>query len=58
MVIRFMGFAGTIFDKSLHSAGDGKLIALANGFHKKSQRTPKIKIIKALKIMEEYKNEK
>lgn len=37
---------------------EGRLIVLANGFHKKSQKTPKTEIIKALKIMEEYKNEK
>jgi phage-related protein len=35
----------------------GKLIILANGFHKKSRKTPKTEIVKALKIMEEYKNE-
>ncbi|HKL71923.1 MAG TPA: type II toxin-antitoxin system RelE/ParE family toxin [Marinilabiliaceae bacterium] len=37
---------------------DGQLIVLANGFHKKSQKTPKVEIDRALKIMEEYKNEK
>jgi phage-related protein len=36
----------------------GKLIILANGFQKKTQKTPKKEIDKALKIMEEYKNEK
>jgi len=36
----------------------GQLIILANGFHKKSQKTPKIEIEKAFKIMEDYKNEK
>ncbi|MDP3398164.1 MAG: type II toxin-antitoxin system RelE/ParE family toxin [Bacteroidales bacterium] len=35
-----------------------KLIILANGFQKKTQKTPKKEIIKALKIMEEYNNEK
>jgi len=35
----------------------GKLIILANGFQKKTQKTPKKEIDKALKIMEEYKNE-
>ena len=35
----------------------GKLIILANGFHKKTQKTPKKEIEKALKIMEEYENE-
>ncbi len=36
----------------------GKLIILLNGFQKKTQKTPKKEIEKALKIMEEYKNEK
>ena len=36
----------------------GKLIILANGFQKKKQKTPKEEIKKALKIMEEYSNEK
>jgi len=31
---------------------------LGNGFQKKTQKTPKQEIEKALKIMEEYKNEK
>ncbi len=35
----------------------GNLIILANGFHKKTQQTPKKEIEKALKIMEEYRNE-
>ena len=35
----------------------GKLIVLANGFQKKTQKTPKSQIKKALKIMEEYFNE-
>jgi phage-related protein len=35
----------------------GNLIILANGFHKKTQQTPKKEIERALKIMEEYKNE-
>ncbi len=35
----------------------GNLIILINGFQKKSQKTPKNEIDKALKIMEEYKNE-
>jgi phage-related protein len=33
---------------------EGKLVLLANGFQKKSQKTPKKEITKALKIMEEY----
>ena len=36
----------------------GKLIILINGFQKKERKTPKKEIEKALKIMEEYKNEK
>ncbi|MCF6270619.1 MAG: type II toxin-antitoxin system RelE/ParE family toxin [Melioribacteraceae bacterium] len=35
-----------------------KLIILANGFRKKTQKVPKNEIAKALKIMKEYKNEK
>ncbi len=36
----------------------GNLIVLANGFQKKSQKTPKQEIEKALKIKKEYENEK
>jgi phage-related protein len=36
---------------------EGKLVVLANGFQKKTQKTPKQEIVKALKIMEEYYNE-
>ena len=36
----------------------GKLIILANAFQKKTQKTPKKEINKALKIMEEYFYEK
>lgn len=32
----------------------GKLIVLFNGFHKKTQKTPKNEIEKALRIMNEY----
>ncbi|MBN1970817.1 MAG: type II toxin-antitoxin system RelE/ParE family toxin [Candidatus Delongbacteria bacterium] len=35
----------------------GKLIILANGFQKKTQKTPKKEIERALKIKEEYENE-
>lgn len=34
------------------------LVVLANGFQKKSQKTPKQEIIKAIKIKDEYENEK
>lgn len=37
---------------------DGQLVVLANGFHKKKQRTPQKEIDKALKIKAEYENEK
>lgn len=33
---------------------DGKLIVLFNGFQKKTQKTPRKEIEKALKIMQEY----
>lgn len=36
----------------------GQLVILANGFFKKSQKTPKKEIVKALKIKKEYENEK
>lgn len=36
----------------------GNLVVLGNGFQKKSQKAPKQEIEKALKIMEEYQNEK
>jgi phage-related protein len=36
----------------------GQLIVLANGFQKKTQKTPKQEITKALKIKEEYESEK
>lgn len=35
----------------------GKLIVLANGFQKKTQKTPKKEIDKALNIKQEYENE-
>ncbi len=36
----------------------GNLVILGNGFQKRTQKTPRQEIEKALKIMEEYKNEK
>lgn len=36
----------------------GQLVVLANGFRKKSQKTPKKEIEFAIKIKEEYENEK
>lgn len=36
----------------------GQLVIIANGFQKKSQKTPKHEIEMALKIKEEYENEK
>lgn len=36
----------------------GQLVILANGFQKKTQKTPKKEIDKALKIKQEYENEK
>lgn len=36
----------------------GKLVVLTNGFQKKTQKTPKREIEKALKIKEEYEKEK
>jgi phage-related protein len=37
---------------------NGSLVVLANGYQKKSQKTPKKEIEKALKIKDEYQNEK
>jgi phage-related protein len=37
---------------------EGKIIVLANGFQKKTQKTPKKEIEKALKIKKEYESEK
>ena len=37
---------------------EGQLVVLANGFQKKTQKTPKKEIEKALKIKEEYESEK
>ena len=37
---------------------DGKLVVLANGFQKKTQKTPKQEIERALKIKEEYELQK
>jgi len=36
----------------------GNLVVLGNAFQKKTQKTPKQEIDKALKIMEEYNNDK
>ena len=35
----------------------GNLVVLGNAFSKKTQKTPKQELVKALKIMEEYQNE-
>jgi phage-related protein len=37
---------------------EGKLVILLNGFAKKTQKTPKNEMNKALKLMEEYYNTK
>jgi len=37
---------------------EGKLVVLANGFQKKTQKTPKNEIEKALKIKQEYEKAK
>ncbi len=36
----------------------GKLVVTINGFQKKTQKTPKTEINRALKIRQEYENEK
>ena len=37
---------------------EGKLVVLLNGFQKKTQKTPKIEIERAITLMNEYFNEK
>jgi phage-related protein len=37
---------------------NGKLVILLNGFQKKTQKTPKNEIEKALRLMAKYYNEK
>jgi len=37
---------------------EGKLVILLNGFTKKTQKTPKKEIDKALRLMADYYNEK
>lgn len=37
---------------------EGKLIVITNGFQKKTQKTPKKEIERALKIKKDYENEK
>ena len=37
---------------------EGKLVILFNGFHKKTQKTPKNELEKAKKLMKEYFNHK
>ena len=37
---------------------EGKLVVLFNGFQKKTQKTPKQEIVKALKIKQDYENKK
>jgi len=36
----------------------GQLVVVVNGFQKKSQKTPKPEIERALKIKDEYENER
>jgi phage-related protein len=50
-------FSGNIF-RIFAFFDKGNLIVLGNGFQKKTQKTPKEEIIKALKIKKEYENEK
>jgi len=37
---------------------EGQLVVLANGYQKKTQRTPKAEMEKALRIKKEYEQEK
>jgi len=47
-----------IFLESSDFFDQGQLIILTNGFQKKTQKTPKKQIEKAIKIKTEYENEK
>ena len=49
---------GIVIYRILCFFDEGKLVVLANGFQKKTQKTPKQEIEKALKIKEEYESEK
>lgn len=46
------------FDQNSCFFDKGQLVIIANGFQKKDQKTPKKEIERALKIKEEYENEK
>jgi len=50
-------FGGNIF-RIFAFFDKGNLVILGNGFQKKTQKTPKIEIEKALKIKAEYENER
>jgi phage-related protein len=50
-------FGGNIF-RIFAFFDNGNLVVLGNGFQKKTQKTPKEEIKKALKIKKEYENEK
>lgn len=50
--------AGTDIFRIFCFFDEGKLVVLANGFQKKTQKTPKKEIEKALKIKKEYESEK
>ncbi|QPH38116.1 type II toxin-antitoxin system RelE/ParE family toxin [Pedobacter endophyticus] len=50
-------FGGNIF-RIFAFFDKGNLVILGNGFQKKSQKTPKTEIDKALKIKAEYENER
>ena len=50
-------FGGNIF-RIFAFFDKGNLVVLGNGFQKKTQKTPKTEIEKALKIKIEYENEK
>ncbi len=49
-------FKATGFPRKI--VDNGKLVILLNGFQKKTQKTPKNEIEKALRLMTKYYNEK
>ena len=47
-----------IFGEYFFFFDNGKLVILLNGFQKKTQKTPKNELDKALRLMKEYYQEK
>ena len=52
-----LSYSGNIY-RLFFIFDEGNIVVLFNGFQKKTQKTPKKEIEKALKIKQEYENEK